>query len=308
MEGDKPCLVCGARGRRLHSHAPGLEENFPSFRSFPCPACHNGTASLTARQFDTGMLKEHNAKDRQRDPRPEPERTFDLIQGTLDVLVACARADGAEGDPYAEWVAALVERLETAAVRLLWLGKAQSSPDLPPALGPAPAKNRKRWRKSGGPAAPGSAGLRGRKSDPGRLTELLAMVRQFVSLGADELDSLAPGSAAARAQRELVEQFDVVAVHAERVVAALTGIDETQLSPALVLLSALCAAAMFVSSEALITHPSAEEELGALAMTAVRMQRVFERNFATFLVDLGQLDPADALSRFMESTLGEWVG
>lgn len=307
MENDRPCLVCGGRGRRLHSHAPGLEENFPSFRCFPCPECHNGTSSLTARQFDTGMLKEHNVKDRRREPRPEPERILDLTQGTLDILAACARADGAGGDPCAEWAAALVERLGTAAVRLLWLGEAQSSPELRPAFGPSPAKNRKRWRTSGGPAAPGSDGLRGQADDPGRLAELLSFVCRFLSLGADELDSRAPGTVGARIQRQLAEEFEKALAIPDGLVASLREAGKTADGTELEILANVCAAALWVVSEALITHPSADEPLDPIAMKAAHVQQRFEGAFVAFLADLGRIDPAEALRHFVEETVGRWL-
>src|SRR5437867_3071851 len=84
------CAVCGAKTSSPHLHHPALEENFPAYTVEVCGGCHNGREGLTSRQFDTGMLHEQNTRERPREPRPEPERGYDLTAGTADLIRASA--------------------------------------------------------------------------------------------------------------------------------------------------------------------------------------------------------------------------
>src|SRR4051794_20310840 len=115
MTTNEICIICG-RDTRLDAHAPALEENFPDLRVGACPRCHNGKGGLTARQYDAGMLREHAAKGRARDPSPEPERSYDLVRGAIDLLGAIKfPSDSENQEANVTW-----ELLGTAGARLLW--------------------------------------------------------------------------------------------------------------------------------------------------------------------------------------------
>ncbi len=293
MDRGRECAICGRR-RPLDAHAPGLEVNFPGFRVWVCKRCHNGPKGLTSRQFDTGMLRDHTARG-PRSPLSAAERNYAFARGAVDVLAASARASE---DPRIRDAARVLERIGTAAARL-------SSFDAVPGkvVGPQPAKNRRRWRKSGGPALG-----RGRTVEPAAQLEcfeaILAFVADWTQVAAENLAAIAPESPLTAAQRRTAEDMAKAAAGIDHLLVGLLKLEAAGSLDDLAGAVEACVDGLEKSTSVVIELPGPEAPLDEEAVTNLRFQAIVERAFTTLLRELAEGDPVDALGRFVR-TIGE---
>jgi hypothetical protein len=253
------------------------------------------------------MLHDHNAGASSADPRPDAERVFDLVQGVSDLLAARSRADAvAEGSDFSELLTAMLERMGPAFARLLWLGEATEIENVAQTLGPEPAKNRRRWRQTGGPATPGDRGKPDAVSDSARLGDLLDFIAEFTAFAADDLEDRAPGSPLARAQRRTADEIAAAVTHKDRLICGFEELEASGQGFWLALVAVVGAISFGLFTEGLMTHPSLDAELDPWTRTAARMQAVAERTFSKFFLDLAELEPREALDRFLEATFEGW--
>jgi hypothetical protein len=248
------------------------------------------------------MLRDHNAKERPRDPRPDPERSYDLLRGSIDVINAFSRA-GEDGS-YFDVSTLLGELIGTAGTRLLWLGATADGIPVP-AIGPEPAKNRRRWRAQGGPAY--ATGLQAvDDSWKPRLGALLQFMADWAHVAAEELAKLAPDSPMSAVQNRVADDLGAASANIDRVLDGLASLLESRAIFRVLPGVLLCAGALITSAQAVIEHPSADEPLDANVLGAMRVQAVAERALTSFLRDLAERDPEQALARFAEAIDGIW--
>jgi hypothetical protein len=283
------CPLCTAR-RRLDSHAPGLEENFPDLRFGVCQRCHNGSGGLTSRQYDTGILREHTRGSDERDPRTQAEQIHALYRGAVDLI-------GALGEPTAEGAideSSLWELLGTAGTRLMHL-----TTDGPP-IGPEPAKNWRRWQRSN------DTSVRRPASDPDAWPDQVGPVLRFVAdwsrVAAEVIQTEAPGSPLDESQTRLARDLDVALGRTASIVEGFAVLEDKEPLADLVTAVELCSQALATSATAIATMPTIDTPFDSDVTAAHETLARAELAFVDLLFDLGEGDGAVAF-RVLRQTI-----
>jgi hypothetical protein len=230
------------------------------------------------------MLDDHGLKDRPRDPRPEPERTWCLAQGSGDLLGAFNRALAARyHDPRFVARARAAERIGPVYSRTLFLldGKV---------LGPQPAKNLRRRKRQGFK----SPRMRAARSPVRQAVGLLGYMTRLSRAAERQFRAGDTwiGQVLASSQARMTEALSLAARHPIRVLYGVHAILHSQAKDAIEVTLNQLEDRVWASLVAVQTAPD-EDALGEAILRSIRLSVPTERVFLDHLRALASGAPPE---------------